>query len=1030
MLVYAAPRCPAAKDGSPVRDSRQSGLPSGIGAAVLSESVFAVCRAIGACALVVILASWSGPALAQQPGAVASVRGRVLDPDGDGVAGAVVRVLERASGRERSTVADGGGRFVVANVAPGEVDVLVDADGFATSRVEGLRLRVGDTAEVDIEMRVSGVTEEVLVAATATPIDLTSSAVRSVVGAEEIETLPLNGRNFLELAFLTPGNAPAPNFDPTKAQSVIVSSGGMAGRGGNITVDGMDNNDDVVGGPLMNVPQDGVQEFQVATSRFSAELGRSAGSTINVVTRSGGSQPHGSASVYLRDQSWQATPATAPEDAEELPFDRQQYSFTLGGPLVAERLFGFGALEVRHQDGGVLVGERDGAARTIRTSFAEAPLDDLLGTARVDWRAGDNDDVLWRYSMQRADDVSASAIERPLGTASQRQRSENRFHALVGSWTRTVSPTTTNTLDVSYSSFDNTIDPVAPGVQLTFPSLAAGSSFRVPQATRQKRLQISENLSVVSDGHDMKFGFQVQRVDAAFDLGVFRHGRVELVEDFPAFDRNGDGVVNDDDLLFAVTLRSGHPDRDLLLPDADNVYLAGYVQDDWRVNDRLTVNLGLRYELDTDVKNLSRYDEINPLVIPFLTGERTRDTNNIAPRVGFNWTPDENGRTSVRGGYGIYYDRVTLQIQSLERGLDGRSLPIEVRAGNVFFLDPATGTFPLFAPTLSNPFTGFILPGAGASGINIIDNDLQNPLVHQFSLGLERQVGERDTIRADLVYNKGEDFIIGRTVGTVFNPVVGGPDRVVRLESVARTEYRALLVEYERRFHERFGLRAAYTLARARDFANDDQIPFGSGPLDSDDLDREFGPAASDRRHRLVLAGTAELGNRFRVAGIWTLSSGVPMDILMPDGQSRIPTIGRNAGGRQFGSAAELNAFIRATNAAGGIDGVLLPLVSEKARFSDSFNSFDLRMSWGFSVGGVEIEAIGEVFNLFDTTNILGASVLNYSGYNNVLVRDSEDPSDPGYLRSSRFGTPVSTAGGIFGSGGARALQLATRVVF
>ena len=191
----------------------------------------------------------------------------------------------------------------------------------------------------------------------------------------------------------------------------------------------------------------------------------------------------------------------------------------------------------------------------------------------------------------------------------------------------------------------------------------------------------------------------------------------------------------------------------------------------------------------------------------------------------------------------IYYDRVTLQIQSLERGLDGRALPIEVRAGNLPFMDQATGLVPPFAPTLSNPFTGFILPGAGASGINIIDSRLQNPKVHQMSLGIERQLGRRQVVRVDVVHNHGTDFIIGRTVGTVFNPVVGAPDRVVNLESSAETDYDALLVEFERRFTGRFGFRAAYTVSAAYNYANDDQIPFGSGPIDPNDLRREYGPA-------------------------------------------------------------------------------------------------------------------------------------------------------------------------------------------
>ncbi len=207
----------------------------------------------------------------------------------------------------------------------------------------------------------------------------------------------------------------------------------------------------------------------------------------------------------------------------------------------------------------------------------------------------------------------------------------------------------------------------------------------------------------------------------------------------------------------------------------------------------------------------------------------------------------------MHGGYGIYYDRVTLEIQSLERGLDGRALPIEVRAGNVFFLDPMTGQFPPFAPSTANPFTGFILPGAGASGINIIDNRMQNPSVQQFNLGVQHELPTSIVLRVDGVHDLGTHFIIGRPIGEVFNPVVGGPDRVVNLESSVNTHYDALLVSAERR-GARFGFRAAYTLAKAFNYANDDQIPFGSGPIDPNDLRREYGPTPNDQRHRFTVA--------------------------------------------------------------------------------------------------------------------------------------------------------------------------------
>jgi hypothetical protein len=259
-------------------------------------------------------------------------------------------------------------------------------------------------------------------------------------------------------------------------------------------------------------------------------------------------------------------------------------------------------------------------------------------------------------------------------------------------------------------------------------------------------------------------------------------------------------------------------------------------------------------------------------------------------------------------------------------------------------------------------------------------------------------------------------------VGTVFNPVVEGPDRVVNLESSVNTHYDALLVSAEQR-GRRSGFRAGYALAKAFNYANDDQIPFSNGPIDPNDLGREYGPTPNDQRHRFTLAGWGTAPGGVLIAPIWTIASGVPMDILMPDGQSRVPGFQRNAGGRLFKTPADLNRAFGEINAAGGFDGQPLPLVSDSAHFSDSFNSLDVRVSLPFQLRTVRLEPILEVFNLFNVTNILGVSVRNYSGYSNVLVRDSNNPASDGYLRSSAFGQAVTSAGGVFGSGGPRAFQ-------
>ncbi len=998
-------------------------------------------RVFLAAAALVLLTCFVLLAVAQQA-ATATLSGRITDANGAVIAGAKVRINQKDTGIQREIVTNDEGFYVFSNLQPGRYEVKIQATNFAQSLTRLIELNVGQQAVLDGRLQASGPTETITLDDRFNyPLVNTGSAtVDGVIRLHEVERLPLDGRNFLELALLIPGNTPAPNFDPTKTNSVIISSAGQLGRGGNVTIDGTDNNDDAVGGPLLNVSQDAVQEFQIATNRYSAELGRSSSSVINVVTKSGTNDLHGSFSFFERDRRLQGLPATYDRSSNQKPpFDRQQYSATLGGPLKKEKAWWFGAFEYRNQDGAVQVGVRDVAARQIHRSFAPAPLNDLLGLARGDWKPSDADNLSFRYAIERLDAIDATKLDRAIGSASQRQNLKNNHQAFLANWTRVISPAAVNSFSFSVNNFKNTTDPLSVGPQLTFPSIQDGVSFRVPQGTKMNRLQFSDALSLIRGTHTFKFGGDFQRVDSLFDLGVFQQGRIELVQDFAQSDFNGDGRIDDGDLLFAVTLRSSKPTQSLLIDNADNNHIALFAQDDWRIKRNLTLNLGLRYELDTNVKNNDGYQNRNPLVQSYYRGDRKRDKNNFAPRIGFNWASN-NGKTSVHGGYGIYYDRITLEILSLERGLDGRALAIEVRAGNALtdptgapiFINPATGKFQPFAPTLSNPFTGFILPGAGASGINIIDNNLQNPMVQQFNLGFQRELARDLVVRADYLHNFGTHFIIGRAFrDPVTNPVVGGPDRVVNLESSVKTKYDGLLLSLEKRFSKRYQFRASYTLSKAFNYANDDQIPFSNGPVNPQNLQLEYGPTPNDRRHYFTFSGAVELPYGFQLAPILTAASGVPMDILLPDASSRIPVLQRNSGGRFFKNGADLNDFLTRLNAAGGVNGQRLPLVNEDARFNDDFSSFDLRLSKVFKFGEkARLEPMVEVFNFFNVTNILGVSNVNYSGFSNVLIRDSATASDPGYLKSSSFGRPVTTAGGVFGSGGPRAFQLAVKLNF
>jgi Carboxypeptidase regulatory-like domain len=268
--------------------------------------------------------------------AVATLRGVVTDPQGAVVPGASVKVTNTATGATRETQTNSEGLYVLSNLPPGDYELRVEAKGFAAKvSKEPVRLQVGQTLTTDVPLEIN-VKESVDIDLIETPplIDTNTSKVDRVIDEKEIADLPLNGRNFLELALLTPGNAPAPNFDPTKTNTVVISSAGQIGRGGSVTVDGADTNDDVVGGAVQNVSQDAVQEFQIATNRFDARIGRSGSGVVNILTKAGTNLFHGSASAFFRGSLFQGLPATFDRTtAEKPPFDREQYSGTLGGPV-------------------------------------------------------------------------------------------------------------------------------------------------------------------------------------------------------------------------------------------------------------------------------------------------------------------------------------------------------------------------------------------------------------------------------------------------------------------------------------------------------------------------------------------------------------------------------------------------------------------------------------------------------------------------------------------------------------------------
>jgi hypothetical protein len=1045
-----------------------------------------------------------------------TINGIVTDPHQAVVVGAHVSATERTTGVTHETVSNGNGVYSISDLTIGVYDVRIAAAGFAVSELQGVQLQAGRASTLDAELKLAEVGQRVNVTDVTSTVELTQSMIQGQITSSTIENIPLNGRNFLELAYLVPGNRPAPNFDPTKTNTLEVSSAGSVGRGGNITVDGGDNNDEVVGGTLSNFPQDSIQEFQIATARFTAEVGRSGNSIINIVTKSGTNDYHGSLFDYERNRHLQALPFTFDRDLPTPPFDREQFGGSVGGPIKSNKAWWFASAEYRNQNAAIETGERQYGANpsedVILDTFAPAPLREALVSTRFDYQLDPTSTLMARYSFDRSTDTNqaSAASVTPLLTATERQNSLNRFNSLVAGWTKTLSSTKVNNVIFHFDTFLNlipefpnsapTTNPVglAPTNELIFPDIADGVNFNVPQATHLNRYQVGDTFTWALGKHTLHLGGEFQHATAFGEINVFGSGSVILTSDFGFADLNGDGVVNDLDIPLATAIQSAAPVQPVPIPNIINSYIAFFAQDDWRVTRNLTLNLGLRWDYDTDATGTS--SAYGPC--PNLTSQPTvpctwvanvidlrhsPDKKDFGPRVGFAYDPFGRGKTVIRGGFGIYYDRIVFEVPGYQRVQDDRALTINQFAGSTctFPGDPAPPDlntcfapipgvgFSPGSPTLANPFSG--QRQAGGVGIIVDDKNTHHPLFQQTSLGVQQQLGSNWTVSADGLYVFGQRQLIAQFLRstnstspfiscpgsnipcTVTDPLTGISDQVTVATSNAHSWYDGLLVNVQHRpvkvGRVTYLFNASYTLSKTLDYSDDDQVPSFTTVENVNLIEGTVGPqtekgyGASDERHRLTVYGLIQMPWGFSLAPLYTFGSGVPADTFLPDlnlnGESlptRLPILGRNSLGRSVRNSTQLNQVINEWNAlpacpapapcnAGGP----LENVPDGINFSSPFNSVDLRLMKDIAIHErYHVDLMAEAFNLFNSVNIRGFTNTSYSGRNISLVpvgTNLPSPTNPNGLDTTFF-QPVSTAGGFFGSGGPRAFQFAVRFTF
>ena len=946
------------------------------------------------------------PLVAQARLTGADLRGTVADATGAVLPGATVTVVNVETGLVRTAVTDGDGRYLVPALPPGTYRVSAALDAFATSVREGVVLVLGQLADLDFTLTVA-TGEAVTVTDVGPLVDARNTAVSTVVGAQQIENLPINGRNFISFSVITPGVTTDRTPQTGAAGTSGLSFGGQRARSNNIMVDGLDNNDLVVGAVRATFSQEAIREFQVLTNSYSAEFGKAAGGVVNIVTKSGTNDLQGNAFYYYRDESLNAKDHFEkfdvfgnPVQREKAPYSQNQFGATLGGPVRKDRTFFFLAFERVDVQANNFVNIDPAAAAVLERVGFPVELGNVPVAfeateffAKLDHQWSPNHSLVLRGNFS---DTTNENIE-PWGGLVARSRGAVQLRkdwAVSAAQTDILSRNWVNEARVQFARQDqevNSLDPTCTGpcdqndeggptLEVTGVAMVGRQRF-TPQPRLNDRIQFTETLSYFGGRHAVKAGLDFNYVDYKEQALPLHFGGRYIFSSLPAIPGVLPAPIT---AIQAVALG---------LPAA---YVQGYgragtsytyqdlslfLQDEWRISPKLTVKPGVRYQRQFWPAVSYTVSDVGGSSFSY---DFPSDADNVAPRLAVSWDPRGDGRTSVHAAWGLFYDNHISGIVGITRGINGRD---GVRT--------LVQTFPNTLAAWRAP--GHKLPEpatAFPSLVIAIDPALKTPWTQQASVGVDRALATDLSVAANLVWVRGK-----HQLGSIdYNPILPalGPGRrpndvggrpgtsstVLQYTSWGESWYRGLTLSVSKRFSRNHQFLAAYTLSKAEDLTTDFQSIFpedmGRGrnpadptglPLDFDPL-KEKGPASHDQRHRFVLSGLVRLPYDVQVSSIVTAASGRPYTALAGadlngDG---------NGGGTPFDRARRNPADPTSS-------------VGRNAETMAGQFNVDLRLSKRFSVGGgAALEAIAEAFNLFDRTN--------FSEINNVFGRGAF-PGEP-----------------------------------
>jgi hypothetical protein len=890
-----------------------------------------------------IAAATAPSVLAQETVNYASVSGRVTDPSGAVVAGAQVDARQSETNLTAVAQTDGEGRFRFAYLRVGPYEITVRQAGFATV-TRRLTLTLGAAFELPVSLTVGALDASVDVSAQATVLEAARSQIAGTVSQAEIERLPLNGRNFLDLALLVPGvSLPsvggAQLFAETSAvPGVGISVGSQRNFSNNFIVDGLSANDDAAG--LSGIPYgvDAVDQFQVVTSGGQAELGRGLGGYVNVVTKSGANASHGNVYDYVRDRRFNSPNALS---GTTLPMSQSQYGGSLGGPIRRDRTFYFSNFEQRLLDQSGLVTISQANVNTINARLAAIgypgspiatglypnPVHTTNLLAKVDHQFSDMDLFSLRYSLYGANSSNsrgAGALNAPSASAGL----DNIDQTVAFSNTATLSARTVNETRAQFAYSDLKAPPtdlVGPAVSISgvasFGTLSGSPTGRV-----NKMVQLVDNLSHQAGAHALRVG-----VDFLFNNDTIPFPRsIRGAYTFSSLANFLAGVYNN--AGFTQTFNT-------TVVSQTNPNLGLYAQDEWKAGSRLTINAGLRYDLQ------------------FLETINT-DRNNVSPRLGFAWTPLDSRRTVIRGSAGLFYDRVPLRalanaLLSAANTTDLASLrQISVS------LSPNQAAAPVFPNIL-----GGVVASVTPFNLTTMDRNMQNAYSRQASVEVEQQIGSRSTVSVGYQYVRGLNLIIqvnqnvptcvasGTNNGCRPNPVFAN---ISQYSPLADSNYHGLHLSFVQRPMSWGNYRVSYTYSKSMDNVGEN---FFSSPIDPFDISRDWGRSDDDQRHRLVLYGSVNSPTGPAATAWERISHGFQLSSAL-----------------QSYSALPLNITSGVTTVAGtaGRPIVNSAFIERNIGTGPDFFSLSLRLSRTFAIGRrMHVEGLAEGFNLTNRVNVV-----------------------------------------------------------